>query len=99
LKTRFLTPARNELNEAIAHYNKQRKGLGFRFSDEVKIAIQRIVEYPEAWPQLSKSTRHCQVKRFPYGVIYYLREKELVIVAVMHNRREPNNWKNRISEG
>lgn len=99
MKTRFLSPAQNELNEAIAHYNKKRDGLGFRFSDEVKLALQRIAEYPEAWPQLSKSTRHRQVKHFPYSVIYYLRNEELVIVAVMHNRREPNTWKKRVSEG
>jgi plasmid stabilization system protein ParE len=98
VKTRFLTPARVEFTDAIAHYHEQRKGLGFRFSDEVKITIQRIVEYPEAGSPLSKATRQRQVKRFPYSVIYYLGGDELVIVAVMHNRRAPSSWKNRISE-
>lgn len=98
MKTRFLTPARKELNQAIAYYNKQRTVLGFRLSDEVRLTLQKIAEYPEASPQLTKTTRHCKVRRFPFSVIYYLRSDELIVVAVMHNRREPNSWKKRLSE-
>ena len=96
MKIRFLVPARTELNEAFAYYNEQRSGLGFRFSDEVKRAIKRIVEYPKAWPSLAGATRHCQVKGFPYSVIYYIRSDEFVIVAVMHGRREPRKWMERL---
>jgi hypothetical protein len=95
---RFLVPARTELNEAITYYNEQRNGLGFRFSDEVKRATKRIVQYSNAWPRLSRSTRHCQVKGFPYSVIYYPRADELVIVGVMHSSREPGNWTGRLKD-
>ncbi len=98
MKTRFLAPALNEFHEAIAYYNKQRAGLGFSFSDEVKTTIQRIVEYPAAGATLSKTTRHRLLKRFPYSVIYYLPSDGLVIVAIMHTRRRPNAWKDRINE-
>ena len=96
MKVRFLAPARTELREAIAYYNEKHHGLGFRFSDEVKQAIKRIIQYPEAWSPLSKTTRHCQVKEFPYSVIYCLRKDELLVVAIMHSRREPENWKQRL---
>lgn len=98
MKVRFLAPARTELREAIAYYNAQRSRLGFRFSDEVKQAIKRVVQFPEAWPQLAKSSRHCQIKSFPYSVIYYLRNDELVIVAIMHSRREPHSWIERLGQ-
>ena len=97
MKVRFLSPSRNELTEAIKYYNEKRSGLGFRFSDAVKKTVQAITRYPEAWPSISETTRHCQVKGFPYGVIYYPRVDELVIVAVMHNSREPNKWKDRLT--
>jgi plasmid stabilization system protein ParE len=97
VRIRFLAPAHIELLEAIAYYNEQLNGLGFRFSDEVKKATKRVIQYPEAWPRLSRTTRHCQVKGFPYSVIYYPREGELVIVAVMHSSKEPDNWKHRTS--
>ncbi|MBC8028751.1 MAG: type II toxin-antitoxin system RelE/ParE family toxin [Pyrinomonadaceae bacterium] len=70
--------------------------LGVRFSDVVKKTVLGIAQYPEAWPSITETTRHCQVKGFPYGVTYYLRVDELVIVAVMHNSREPYNWKDRL---
>jgi plasmid stabilization system protein ParE len=93
-----MAPARAELRDAVAYYNQQRNGLGFRFSDEVKKTTKRIAQYPFAWPSLSKLTRHSQVNSFPYSVIYYAREDELVIVAVMHSRREPLNWMNRLRD-
>jgi plasmid stabilization system protein ParE len=98
VRIRFLVLARTELSEAIAYYNEQRSGLGFRFSDEVKRTIKRIVQYPRAWPRLSKSTRHSQVNGFPYSVIYYPRNDELVIVGVMHSSREPGNWEERLRD-
>jgi plasmid stabilization system protein ParE len=98
VRIKFLVPARTELNEAIAYYNERRRGLGFRFSEEVKRATKRIVQYPDAWPRFSESTRHCKVRGFPYSVIYYPRAHELVIVAVMHSRREPRNWSDRLRD-
>ena len=96
MKIRLLSPAKNEFNQAIRYYNEKRSGLGFRFSDAVKKTVQGITRYPEAWPSISETTRHCQVKGFPYSVIYYRRVDELVIVAVMHNSREPYKWKDRL---
>ena len=50
----FLSPARDELTEAIAYYNGQSEGLGYEFAAEVKKTLERIVKYPNAWFKLSK---------------------------------------------
>src|SRR5438067_4287825 len=73
MKVTYLDAADAEFQEAIDYYNEQRAGLGFEFSDEVKDAVTRIRNYPEAWTPLSKRTRRCQVHRFPYGIIYEAR--------------------------
>jgi plasmid stabilization system protein ParE len=91
----FLTSAQAELAEAVDYYNSQRKGLGFEFAEE----IQRIVQHPRAWTNLSKRTRRCRTQRFPYGVIYQIKDNTILIVAVMHLRREPRQWKDRRSRG
>ena len=65
MKVIYLDAADAEFQEAIEYYNEQRAGLGFEFSDEVKEAVARIRNYPEAWTPLSKRTRRCQVHRFP----------------------------------
>ena len=92
----FLPPAKDELTEAISYYNAQGEGLGYEFAAEMKRTLERIVQYPDAWSQLSNRTRRCRTNRFPYGVIYQIRKKTLLIVAVMHLSREPETWKSRI---
>jgi toxin ParE1/3/4 len=39
--------------------------------------------------------RRCLTRRFPFGVIYTVGDDEIVVVAVMNLRREPNSWHNR----
>ncbi len=96
MNVQFLEPAQSEFIEAVRYYNAQTEGLGFEFSDEVKATIVRIAEFPEAWPLVSKRTRRCRTKRFPYGLIYQIRGNTLLIIAVMHLHREPQSWKKRL---
>ena len=96
MNVEFLDPARAEFIEAVEYYDEQREGLGFEFSDEVRSAIGRIIQYPEAWTLISKRTRRCRTKRFPYGIIYQVRGETLLIIAVMNLHREPQSWQTRI---
>ena len=95
---RFLEPAQAELAEAIAYYDSQEPGLGSRFAEEIKRAIGRVLQYPEAWSPLSKRTRRCLVNKFPYGIIYQMRGDVLLIIAVMHLHREPRTWTSKLGE-
>jgi len=70
MEVKFLAPAQAELEEAAAYYETQEEGLSSQFTEEVKRAIQRILQYPEAWAPISRRTRRCRTNRFPYGVIY-----------------------------
>lgn len=96
MKVRFLEAARAELRGGVRFYNAQQAGLGHRFRDEVRATVERIRSLPEAWPPLSENTRRCLVHRFPYGLIYQVRDDEILIVAVAHLHREPEHWKDRI---
>ena len=40
--------------------------------------------------------RRCQIRRFPYGIIYAIDEEVLFILAVMHLHRDPECWKDRL---
>jgi len=99
MEVNFLAPAQAELDEAAAYYETQREGLGAQFIEEVKRAIQRILQYPDAWAPISRRTRRCRTNRFPYGVIYQVRGDLLLIVAIMHLHREPRSWRARLPAG
>ena len=96
MKIRFLLPARRELQEAVHYYNARRAGLGDEFRDEAWETVQRIKKFPEAWHLLSDSIHRCQMNRFPYGLIYAVSAREIVIVAVAHNRQAPEYWRSRV---
>lgn len=96
MKIIFLHPAKTKLTAVITYYNEQSEGLGYEFAAEVNRTLERIVQYPDAWPRLSKRTRRCRTNRLPYGLIYRVREDSLLIVAVMHLSRNPETWKSRL---
>lgn len=96
MKINFLEIAQIELDNAIEYYNYESPGLGDTFLTEILNALDRIGEFPEAWHPCSNRTRRCQTRRFPYGIIFQVREHEILIVAVANLHREPDYWKDRI---
>lgn len=96
MNVEFLQPAEAEFVDAITYYNLQSEGLGYEFAAEVKRTLGRIIQYPDAWSPLSKRTRRCRTSRFPYGLIYQVREQTILIVAVMHLHKHPDSWKSRL---
>lgn len=96
MRVEFLDPAFSEFVESIAFYNLQSEGLGYEFAIEVKRAIGRILQYPEAWALLSKHTRRCRTSRFPYGLIYQIRTDMILIIAVQNLHKHPDSWKTRL---
>jgi len=96
MRIEFLDPADAEFVEAIAYYNLQSEGLGYEFAAEIKRAMERILQFPNAWAPLSKRTRRCRTNRFPYGLIYQIRSKIILIVAVQNLHKHPDSWKSRL---
>ncbi|MEI6389455.1 MAG: type II toxin-antitoxin system RelE/ParE family toxin [Spirochaetota bacterium] len=92
----FLEPALDELREAVQYYNEQEPGLGFEFAQEIRLTLGRIRENPEAWPVHSHRTHRCRTNRFPYGIVYHPSLEEILVIAVMHLRRKPMYWRNRV---
>jgi len=92
----FHPDAEIEFNQAIDYYEECQNDLGLAFAEEVYASIQRIMLFPKAWESLDHSNRRCLTNRFPFGVIYYQKNQEIIILAVMGLHRKPNYWKERI---
>lgn len=99
MKIFFLEIAQIELDEAIEYNNYESPGFDDKFLMDVLNTLDRIGDFPEAWQPCSKRTRRCQTRRFPYGVIYQIREKEILVIAVANLHRRPDYWKDRIKNG
>ena len=96
MKVKFLTAAETELAEITRYYERQRLRLGLEFRTELLHTLTRIRHYPDAWTPLSPQICRCQVTRFPYSVIYEVREDHILIVALQHHKQEPDLWQERL---
>jgi hypothetical protein len=91
----FHPEVEEEFLAAIDYYETCQHGLGEDFYFEVHTAIQRIIDFPEAWPVLDGDVRRCLTHRFPFGILYSVDKQDIFILAVMHLRRDPDYWKHR----
>ena len=91
----FHPEAEKEFNQAIDYYEDLQENLGLEFAQEIFDAIQRITKYPLAWQSMTSETRRCLTNRFPFGIIYQIVEKQIVVIAVMHLHKKPDYWKKR----
>jgi len=96
MKFAFHPDARAEFFVAIEYYGNCEPGLGSDFAIEVHASIENILSFPNAWPIIEGELRRCQVRRFPYCLIYSHEEGVIFILAVMHMHREPDYWKDRL---
>ena len=53
---------------------------------------------PLAWPESVEGTRKCLLTRFPYLVIYAPLPDELLVLAVGHQHRRPEYWRERLKD-
>ena len=92
----FHPDAAREFEEAVRYYRVRGRVLGDRFATEVRFAIRRIQETPERWRVLEQEVRRCLVRVFPYSVLYSIQRDFILIVAVMHGKRQPGYWRYRL---
>ena len=92
----FHPHARAELRQAVQFYEAEAGGLGAEFAAEVRAAIDQVLEYPESGSPARAGTRRRLLSRFPYSLVYLPESEILTIVALMHHRREPDYWVDRL---
>jgi plasmid stabilization system protein ParE len=85
-------------SEAVDYYNAERAGLGYEFAAEVSKTIDRIKAFPRSWPSFSQRTRRCLISHFPYAILYAMQDDGILIGAIMHVKRDPIQWQQRLAE-
>ncbi len=95
MKVVLLPQAQQELAEATDFYGQQLDGLGELFAKEFLGTIDLIATYPEGWQLITKHTRRCPLRKFPYLVLYGVIDNVIVISAIAHQHRHPRSYLNR----
>ena len=93
---RFDPAARRELDEAADFYDAEDPGLGLAFLDAAERAFEQIQAFPESSPISLAPVRTKVLSAFPFSVIYWVTDDEVIIVlALAHHRRRPEYWRGR----
>lgn len=96
IRSTIIRPAaEQDLAEAHRWYEEQRTGLGADFLLCVEDGLAKIRTAPEAYPIVHRNVRRLLIRRFPYGVFYMVEPTRILILAVLHERRDPEVWKSR----
>ena len=91
----FHPDAEAELVASAAYYEEQQKDLGKRFLTSIQNSLNRIRINPLLYPAIKTDVRRSTTKTFPFDILFKALPEKIVIVAVMHQHRNPNYWKNR----
>ncbi len=94
-KVHIRPEAEKDIEAAALWYEKQQKGLGKDFLDEVLGVFETILKRPNIFSVVHRETRRAIVHRFPFGVFYRIEKEAIVVIAVMHGSRHPKRWKMR----
>jgi plasmid stabilization system protein ParE len=88
--------ADEEFAGAIRYYSEISPDLGQRFYREMERLFLEICADPERFRRFDPPARRHFSRDFPYAVIYLDKPGFIWIVAVMHMKRDPGYWHERL---
>jgi toxin ParE1/3/4 len=95
IPVRLCSAAYQDIRETHEWYLGQAPELDNAFREELNQTFLRIQEQSTAYPVVHRSIRRANLRRFPYGVFYVVRDDDLLVLAVLHFARAPSHWKER----
>lgn len=85
-----------DLNIAATFYSERaNKQLGLAFIAEFEKAALFLSSNPELGVEWVSGTRRFIMRRFPFNIVYRLFPDHLYIIAIAHQRRRPDYWRQR----
>ena len=61
-----------------------------------EVAIEQIRGDPERFREVEPGVRSCRVPKFPYSILYGRDDQGLFVLALKHDRRDPDYWRYRV---
>jgi len=81
--------AEADLTDAYHWYENQNEGLGAEFLRSVEMSLVSLRKNPGAYQKIHENIRRALVRRFPYGIFYLVVHTTVIVLAVLHARRDP----------
>jgi plasmid stabilization system protein ParE len=85
-----------DIEAAFEWYEGEETGLGFQFLDELRYSYVRILDHPLGYQDLRSGVRRALTRRFPCSIYFSIETDVIVVLAVLHSARDPEEWQRRI---
>lgn len=92
---KLLPQARMDIEEATQDYNLRKLNLGNELFITIAEAIDSLKQNPFLFQKRYRDLRQIHTTKFNFAVHYFIEEKQVIVIAVLHNSRNPQIWKNR----
>ncbi|MCP5137791.1 MAG: type II toxin-antitoxin system RelE/ParE family toxin [Gammaproteobacteria bacterium] len=84
--------AEEDIKTTYEWYEEQRINLGVAFVEEVESKLEEIEEHPDLYMKIISDVRRALCKRFPYSIYFIHKNTDVIVIAVLHQRRSPAVW-------
>lgn len=88
--------ADEEFARAVRYYSDISPGLGVRFYREMERLLREICLDPLRFRKFDPPARRHFSRDFPYAIIFVDKPGCVWIIAVMHMKRHPGYWRERL---
>ena len=95
----FLDEVDTDISDGITWYRDIKPGLEEVFKRDLSRMFSRLVENPKLFREISPGIRMGVTKRFRFRVVYELRDRHVIIAAIVHPKRHESRWKRRLGPG
>lgn len=92
---KFKLEVYDDIKVAYDWYESQRVGLGEDFLLILEESYAKIARTPKAYQLIYKTARRKLVRRFPYGIFFTIQDDRIIVIAIMHTKRNPSDWHKR----
>jgi plasmid stabilization system protein ParE len=92
----FDVAVQSDLRNAKRYLEEQGPGLGEDFLSRVRKQFQHILLYPRTGKIVEHGVRKIGMEKFKFEIYYLVDDEEIFVIAVLHQRRHPDFWKNRL---
>jgi hypothetical protein len=89
---RVQAEAEIDIAGATFWYEEHMAGLGREFLVALDELFGRIESSPRQFPELESGVRRALLGRFPYAVYFVESAGSSVVLAVLHQHRQPESW-------
>ena len=87
--------AEADLADATKWYEEERTGLAARFLSDLDRTLARVQEHPFHFPAVSDGIHRALLHTFPYAVYFRPGDDLVMVLAVLHQSRNPKVWRGR----